>query len=1692
MSKNLLIWLVISFVTITSFAQEAHYELSIDGRVDFSGSTCGNNITGGLQWIAAEFQNGTHQTLVQGSDAYPNVGNGLRNSNFNETITFTESNKVVRLKLKTTRRTRGTFGCRSSSHTDSNPHPTISQCMSQSYTFSSLSLNQPGNMDVLVTPKITLPTPTNTNIGSDDLIVIQPINGILSSYFDWEYSFNGSTWVNFPTSLQNRNFINNTADEILSGGSTGNNHGKNLYIRVNTNCNNSFSNVIVYDYKLSAPHISIINETPVACFEDENGTIKVNFDRALITGELLSISMTNTTTGIDYSESNIRSLATDNSHTINNLPPGNYTVRVIGAAPGYNGNLFNTYSDGPTHSSSFTISEPSPVEFSYTKVDVWCNGGSDGEITITANGGIPETLTSAFYEYKMVDTNPTINGDMSEDWTSFSGNTSHTINSLPKDRYSIQVRDSNGCIAKVIQRDGGGQIVGLGAEIVEEIEITQPVGPLSVDILPDGFKKPTAFSFSDGFITAKINGGTKLSNGTYNFVWKFYNTVTSTWVNWADFNYSYDTATGDWYVILQNAKAGDYKLTVTDANYDEATNKMGCTIVEETFTLEEPPLLKLSLAETNAISCHNANTFGDPSSDGELTATATGGVPFDPLVNGLAYTYEWKKKDAAGIYQIIAGETSNVLSNINAGDYAVNIIDANGITVGTAVNNVISPVDVKKTIYQPDLLEIALTKVDVFCNGGNDGSIDATITGGTGNYTISWNTGANTEDINTLIAGTYTIDVTDEKGCQAQATLTIDEPIDPLEINYTFFAPTFTGATNGWIEATVTGGTPLASGAYTYMWEDNSGTNLNAQVTETINTSSYVIKLNNLGAGIYNLTIEDKNHPLAINPTNCTIIASEYELFEPEPLSASIELHTPISCNSTNTYGDPFSDGALEVIAEGGVQLQPTDNNGLTYYYTWKKETSPGVWTVLTTQTTNIAANLDAGNYAVNIEDANGIIIGVYVNNVLVNATDVTYLFEEPPLLELSIQKQDVYCFNGSDSWAKAIITGGTAPYSILWSNGDTTEQTSDLSQGTYTVSITDSRGCQVDGSIQINQPNTPLAIDYTAFATPSTGGVSDGWIEAQITGGTDFDDGSYTYYWQDEAGTILNAQTTTSIVSGIFQIRLNAIPKGTYYLTIEDANFPLATTGDGCTIIDDEFILYDPIEAVISVHTPISCHQENVFNNPFSDGKLQVSVTGGLPFATGQPYIYYWKKETVSGNFEDLNQNSDTAIGLSDGNYALNVEDSRGVVIGVYESLNLIDTTDVSFDFVEPDLLEVSLTATDISCGTGNDGTATVAITGGIPPYDIQWSDGQTTATAIGLIANNYVVYVTDARECQASGSINLTQPGGLNIEITEQQNPSCFQGNDGRISLEITGGVAPYTYAWVTGETTTSLTNLSEGIYMFELKDANGCMAFKEIVLENPDEITIDLGENRTLCEAQSHILDGSIDDPDATYSWTSDNGFTANTAQVTVTEAGKYQVIATSALGCIVMDSVTITTSDTAIDAEFLISSQAYVNEDIVLVNISNPLGETSQWDIPDTVAIIEQSQTTITLRFPKTGTYPIGIVNTQGNCFEQVYKNIIVEESSGLPSAGDTEQPFIQKFIINPNPNDGNFEIQITLAESSPVALRIFDNLGNLIHTLSNTITSEEYNIPVSLNLATGLYLVVLETAQETQIKRLIKN
>jgi len=1674
---SLIIILLLS-LSYNSHAQEAYYQLDITGYVNDGGRSCGSQR--GLQWMKLIYEDGSGaNTRYFDPSIYENK------PLVTPTVKFRESNKIRELVLHTNRRRKRLGDCKSRRRTRSRLINNKT-CVDDSFTFGELGLSVGGNARIVIKPVVKLPDPgVNNNFGSEEFFSLGPYLGISNEYFNWEYAFNPSgPYRALPSYTSKKNFLRVRGKDFLD---PVNDHGKMIYFRVNTGCNGSVSNTISYRFLGDAPHI--INTSPEAttCYDSDDGKVKVILNRELRNGELLSFTSTNPNFPGRYVNLTRNDFDRNNAIVFEGLKTGIYHIKSIGFYRG-----FNTYNETLKHKKVVSIKQPLPVEFSVTNTDVFCYGGSDGTITIRAKGG-RVGRTHRYLLREEGDTRPIKDSD----WVSFTNiSTSPTrevtqlIKGLPKGKFKIKVKDFNNCIAKEVIRNTGGYIIGLRGEKEVSIEIKEPKSPLKADVRY--VKNPSGFGFSDGEITVQVTGGTPDSKGKYgSYTWLHEKNGVTSIVG--KVNYSQEIVAGEKgaFLTLKNAVDGNYTLRVRDNNFFSTSDNVGCFIEKGKIKLVEPPKLTIDLKLTNPISCSPKNSYGNTANDGELTVTANGGIPFSPLLDGkYSYKYIWKKKDAFGNYQILPKENGNVLANIEEGEYAVNIEDANGITIGTYVNNVLSKAkDATYNLVAPPLLELSYKKQDVFCHKGTDGNIDISIIGGTGAYTILWSNNATTEDISNLTAGTYSVRVTDEKGCEVTEQIEIKEPDVPLTVSYTFFEPTFAGATNGWIEATVAGGTPLDSNSYNFVWKDEKGNTLNHKVTASVTATNHVIRLNGIGEGNYKLTIQDKNFPLAVDNPNCTIIESEYYINDPEPLIGKLTVKRPISCNRNNV-GNPYSDGGLEVVVTGGIRLQPHENGGLDYYYTWKKETSPGVWTVLPTQTSNIAIGLDQGNYAVNIKDANGIILGEYQNNVLVTAKDLIQEIKEPEAIELTFKKQDVFCYEGSDGWAEVLIKGGMAPYHIQWDIGSNDAKINDLVKGIYEVTVTDHKGCTVVESIEITQPKEEITVDILEFATPEKGGESNGWIVAVVDGGTTFSDGSYTYYWQNEKGDVLNSQTTTNVVSGKFQIRLHTIPKGKYLLTIEDANYGSATTKSGCTYIEKEFTLHDPIEAVISIETPISCNQNNTFNNPFSDGVLKVEVTGGVPFATGNPYTYFWKKQNNLGVYEDLNVNSAILTDLSHGNYALNVEDSRGVVIGEYQNLNLIHPIDTLFTFEEPELLAVKLSATEISCDLGNNGTATVAITGGIPPYDIQWSNGSRSEKAVDLIAGNYVVFVTDARGCQATGNITLTPPGGLEVKAIRKENPSCFNGNDGAIEVNISGGVPPYVYSWDTGATTTTISNLIEGKYIFTLTDSNNCKAFVEFTLENPKHFIIDLGEDKVLCNEQSYTLDGTIDETGTSYVWSSDKGYSSNKPIIEITEGGIYTVTATTPKGCVISDSVEIINSNQDIEANFLMSSQAYLDEEIVIFNKSSLTQSSFEWILPPNVRIVETRERALVVKFSEVKTYEIGLRSQVGDCIQEAFKKIVIEEPSELSDTENDSDLFIELFKITPNPNNGKFECAVKLVTVSEISIRIFSMQGELIKKHIPFEVHDEYTESFTIQAPSGMYIVVLETPEETRIKRMI--
>lgn len=1543
----------------------------------------------------------------------------------------------------------------------------------------------------------------NNFLPVDEDVIISSNTGFIEDYYNWEYSVNSdptnpSGWVALPQYATKASFTTNA--KAILGVAASSYHGRKIFFRQKA-CNTK-STPVEYSIRLSTPKILSAMPENVSCYDlgSQDGKLKIQFDRPLYPNENLSIDLL-------FKGSNINRehliLNPDNSYLIEDLSRGDYELRLIG-------NLglgtLNTYSPTANNPIKFTIEAPKPLDFTLHGSDILCNGAQNGEITITPTGGTRNGHANDFYSL-----------DNGVTWIPFFNGSPYTLTGLSPGKYAIKIKDMNGCIARTQTLVNGN--IELGEEKIIEATISQPTSPLRLNYT---FKKdPTFYGAANGKLVASISGGTINDDQSYWYEWKNSTGVvlpTAARYNSADKSYN---------ITLENVPAGEYKLIAHDKNYDAATNKEGCSVIESSQILIQPEKIKIILEETQPISCHTesldplGNT--DKKSDGIITATVSGGIPFTGSVNnGLPYKFVWSKYNTVtNLWDELSEYKTETAINLSQGNYSLNVEDSNGIVQGAYnTTDLVTAIPTTKAITEPTKLELSFTSGNVSCNQGNNGWATVNVTGGAGSYKYAWyNVNGGIIDknrISQLTAGTYTVEVTDKNGCFTTGNIEITEPQSPVAIEYEeIFTPSFSGATDGRIVAKITGGTPNDNQSYGYEWKNSKG-ELQAATAELKN-GIYTITINNLPANDYFLTIKDKNYNEAANQiVNCSKLDSKVTLSEPDPLKVVFEIVRSISCNTSNEFGndtdttpkdgqrDESQDGILVAHVTGGTALATSANNGLPYYFYWKKQQADGSWIPLPMIKDSIASSLSHGNYALNIKDRNGIVLGTYVNNKLTQEVDVTQLMQEPPKLAVTITHGDVFCNGGNDGWATANVTGGTPPYDYKWSNDFDTDKNTILKAGDYWVFVTDAKGCTTQADVTITEPTAPLVIKYTETLNPSFYKATNGKIVVEVTGGTIFSDNSYWFEWKNSKGIVQNT-TAANFSNGIYTISLNGLGEETYSLTVHDANYNAAVNKTSCTVANSVVTLDDPdpLEVTFEVVRTISCNVGNEFGNETDmnpqdsqrdesqDGILVAHVKGGIQLPAdknnGLPYFYTWKKQQKDGSWIIWNDKDETAENISDGIYALNVEDANGIKLGTYVNNILVKEIDITQFMPEPAKLNLTFTKLNASCNSGDDGWAEAHVSGGTAPYTYEWTNGETTSKIENITTNNYFVVVTDSKGCTVQGSIFVGDPKGI-LATETVKNPTCFQGNDGSIQLNVTGGNLPYSYLWNTGATTKDLNNVAAGNYDVTISCPDCCVFKRKFTLKNPNPIVVNLGKDRTLCNDQVLDLDVAIADAKAQYNWTSTNGFTSNQAKVSLTKAGTYHVKVTSALGCVGEDDIVIKTNKVEISSEFLLSSEAYLDEEVVLVNISEPFGESTNWVIPNGVKIIEQKEKYITLKFDKIGTYTIGLEQTQGECFATYNKNITVEKRSTLPNAGTTTKSIID-FIVTPNPSNGNFKAIVNLENNSAVNLRLFSTTGEFT-TQKKDSGKKNYEVDFNTSLQSGMYILVLETEQQTLVKKII--
>lgn len=894
--------------------------------------------------------------------------------------------------------------------------------------------------------------------------------------------------------------------------------------------------------------------------------------------------------------------------------------------------------------------------------------------------------------------------------------TSQDISNVPAGVYSLIIND------------------GLCSPITLNFTLTSPV-PLLIQEDIAAHTDILCFGYLTGVIKVDI---TQQSVGPYDYVLTLQGGGTiKTITDSAAITYTFS-----------GLAAGIYDIKVTDAN--------GSVKTIPGIIITQPSGITAYISAQTNVSC-----AGDAT--GTATVNATGG-------NG-TLTYSWNT---------IPVQTTAIATGLTAGNYTVTITDANTCSIQKQV-----------IITEPNAIATSITsQTDVLCYGNNTGAVTVSASGGTGILSYSWDTVPvqTTATATGLVAGTYNLTVTDANLCPKIQTVTITEPSASLSssISNSTNVSCF-GGNDGSATASVLGGTA----PYSYSW--------NTVPVQTLATAT------GLKAGNYSVLISDING--CSTTTNVTIT-------EPSGMTAIITDQTNVFCSGNST-------GSATVTANGGTSP---------YTYSWN--TNP-------IQTSDVAINLAMGTYTLTVTDAKGC------------TTSAQAIITEPNGIVTTISSQtNVDCYGKNTGVVSVLASGGVAPLRYSWDTTpiQTTPTLTGLIAGTYNLTVTDANNCSKVQQVIITEPDdilitTDLEKDITCFNT------ANGEIKISVTGGTL----NHKIAWTKNG---LPYSTTED---------LSNLSPGTYVVTVSDAN--------NCGPKTATFSITEP--PILAVNL---VNQTNILCFGDSTGTITVNVAGGTT-----PYTFAW---SGPNGFTNANQN---LTALFAGTYNLIVTDNLGCAKNL--SVPITQTSEI----------KITATTTPIICYGGNDASISLTITGGVAPYQISWSNLGTGTSQNNLSAGDYTITVTDALNCTKIITVNIPEAPIFTVNPVVK-NISCFGANNGSINLNFVGGIAPIKLTWSDGSTAgTTRNNLGPGSYTVTIVDSKPCTIVKTFIILEPQLLVLSANLTNALdCNnANTGAINLLVSGGSAPFTYAWSNG--ATTEDLINIPAGNYLVTVTDANGC-----------------------------------------------------------------------------------------------------------------------------------------------------------------------------------------------
>ena len=1004
---------------------------------------------------------------------------------------------------------------------------------------------------------------------------------------------------------------------------------------------------------------------------------------------------------------------------------------------------------------------------------------------------------------------------------------------------------------------------------------------------------------------------------------------------------------------------------------------------------------------------------------------------------------------------LFPGSNSPVVNNVSqawvnypsTGPYDVTLIVSNGIS--------------SDTLHYPNFITVNPSPnisldINHICAGGPLGSAVATVTGGTAPYQYYWtpNLGPPTIGLDSVgglgMNTLYTVEVTDSFGC----------------MNYDTFSVSFSWGAS--VSAQQLGTNPVICpgnsvnltmnysspiGINSIFWEVNGqvipGTNsTNFQLPFIQGTNNYTVKANIIDED--NCVFSSSPIIYNLNPQVNFNVTTQDPCPGPQPLGTAQLSGLPSTYGpyqiswSNGQSGNLQTAGTNNNLSPGNHWVIASDNNQCkdTVNFSIGFDTIPQPTIVANNGTElclgqPIALSVSSGTYTSyqwyrdndpvqggSGAQLNATLPGVYYVEVTegqgCTGASNTITVISSPLPDISLTGNNVTCPQGNDGSIVAQVSSGVQPYTYNWSTNATTSGLSNLTAGTYILTVTDSIGCVNMDTMSLTVP--PNFIQGFVNTEPDCFGAASGSIDFTISGGTS----PYSFLW--------STGDTTEDIQGLLS--------GIYAVTVTDSS--------GCIDTLSTFIGQPAAIQLSTQITDVTCH--GAF-----DGEIDLSVSGG----TGT-YTYWWNNGYI---FQDR-------WNLLAGTHSVTVTDVNGC------------TGTGAFQVQEPSPVTSTIAGTSNMCGFSN-GSVDLSPSGGISPYNYNWSTGSTNQDINSLTGGTYSVTITDANGCSTSNSVSIINQSLGSAVISNSGSNVLCQGQSTLLSESVSGWS---TYQWlkngvpINGATSVSYLVSDSGSYRLLITDNSGCIDTSsaiEISLVPLPIVTIS-GLAPEYCENDLPVqLSGN---PQGGI-WAG-QGMSGNQFDPSVPGVGFVDIFYTYTDSNNCTDSTQLTTSILDAPGGGQISGPANVQFNAVHT-YQFPAGSFSSinWSVSGGT---QNSQTgnQVEIQWGNSSTGQLSVIETNsGGCSVTDTLNILI-------SVVGLQELFVGPEVnIFPNPNNGAFTVR--LPENHQYQnLELFDARGRMV--FQRGIKTVETEQQVNLNrLAAGVYVLRLAGKRQHQQRIVVR-